>query len=248
MKPIAILILCATAPIVHAQQEKPDTPAVAEGREEAAKEGLGQVLGKPLRPADKEKITAAVFGPLRQAYAKEKGIEVTEEEIKDFNGRMEALEKEKNTGDAKKREQLLVELKSDKLTPEERTGKEGELKMIEALLVPDKPTSSEKQLVDKGQRELAVESIRAWKTNRELFKQYGGRVIFQQAGPEPLDAYRDFLKEQEKKGAFRINDAAAEKQFWKYFTDDKSHVFLDNAEGKKAFDNPWWQMAKPPSQ
>jgi len=247
MKSIAILILCAVAPLTHAQQEKPRDATAKDGKEESAKEGIGHVLGKPLRPEDKEKITTAVFGPLLQAYAKEKGIEVTDKEIQDFNDRKKALEKEKDGADARKRAQLQEELKSDKLTPEQREGKEGELKMIEALLEPDQPTSSEKQKMDQGGREIAVQSIRSWKINRELFKQYGGRVIFQQAGPEPLDAYRDFLKEQEKKGAFHINDAAAEKQFWKYFTEDK-HTFLDEAEAKKAFDDPWWQLAKPAAQ
>jgi hypothetical protein len=50
-------------------------------------------------------------------------------------------------------------------------------------------------------RQIAQQFVKSWKINKALYAQYGGRVIFQQAGVEPLDAYRDFLKEQEKKGA-----------------------------------------------
>jgi heat shock protein HslJ len=56
------------------------------------------------------------------------------------------------------------------------------------------------------QREFARSIIEQWKVNRALYEQYGGRIIFQQLGPEPLDAYREFLEEKRREGAFEIND------------------------------------------
>jgi hypothetical protein len=69
-------------------------------------------------------------------------------------------------------------------------------------------------------RKSARMFVKRWMVNKALFAKYGGRVIFQQAGAEPLDAYRDFLKEQEKYGAFQILDKQYQAPFWRYFTND----------------------------
>ena len=61
---------------------------------------------------------------------------------------------------------------------------------------------------------------------------HGGRVIFQQAGPEPLDACRDFLKEQQKMRAFQILDTKHE---------------ASKEEGARFINTPWWLMEKPPN-
>ena len=36
-------------------------------------------------------------------------------------------------------------------------------------------------------RQMAQQFVRAWKINKALYEKYGGRVIFQQAGVEPLE-------------------------------------------------------------
>ena len=91
-------------------------------------------------------------------------------------------------------------------------------------------------------RQMARSFVKSWKINKALYEKYGGRVIFQQAGPEPLDAYRDFLKEQEKKGAFQIRDKQYEPEFWRYFTNDAMHTFYDKDDGTKFINTPWWLM------
>ena len=45
-------------------------------------------------------------------------------------------------------------------------------------------------------RAVARQFIQAFKVNQSLYAEYGGRVLFQQAGPEPIDAYRDFLRDE----------------------------------------------------
>lgn len=90
---------------------------------------------------------------------------------------------------------------------------------------------------------IAQQFVKAWKINKTLHAKYGGRVLFQQAGIEPLEAYRDFLKEQEKKGAFQILDKQYEAGFWRYFTDDTK--LLSKEDSVKAFDTPWWLMEMP---
>lgn len=90
---------------------------------------------------------------------------------------------------------------------------------------------------------IAQQFVKSWKINKTLHAKYGGRVLFQQAGIEPLEAYRDFLKEQEKKGAFQILDTQYKAGFWRYFTDETK--LLSKEDSVKAFDTPWWMMEKP---
>jgi hypothetical protein len=102
---------------------------------------------------------------------------------------------------------------------------------------------SEASAEDKAAREeTTVAFIRQWKINRALYQQYGGRIIFQQGGPEPLDAYRSFLEECAARGDFRIANKDLEAGFWRYYRDDSSHEFFKqgSAEEAKAFADPPW--------
>lgn len=87
--------------------------------------------------------------------------------------------------------------------------------------------------------------IRQWKIHRALYQRYGGRIIFQQLGPEPLDAYREYLEERQNAGDFTIHDKAFEDAFWRYFTDDTMHFFYQcgSEEEAQALTTPWWTRA-----
>lgn len=89
---------------------------------------------------------------------------------------------------------------------------------------------------------MARSMIKRWKTNKALYEEYGGRIIYQQLGPEPLDAYRKYLEQRERAGDFQINDEVASDLFWRYFTDDSIHSFLDTGsdEEKSAFSRAPW--------
>ena len=105
----------------------------------------------------------------------------------------------------------------------------------------------ESRLQDEGafleaKREVGRRFVRAWKINKALFDKYGGRIIFQQAGPEPLDAYRTFFKEEEKRRSFQIHDPELKKVFWKYYVDEKMHVFSPTDQAKELMAKPWWEM------
>ncbi len=91
--------------------------------------------------------------------------------------------------------------------------------------------------------DMARELVRAWKINQALYARHGGRVVFQQFGAEPLDAYRAFLEAQAKQKRFEIFDPRDEAEFWTYFTDDALHVFFEEAEGRRMIETPWWLMS-----
>jgi hypothetical protein len=102
-------------------------------------------------------------------------------------------------------------------------------------------TAAERRELDTMQHSFARALIRAWKVNRALYDHYGGRLVYQQLGPEPLDAYRAFLRERQQAGDFRLADPALEAPFWSYFEDAERHVFLD-PQGEEAL----WAFVLPP--
>jgi heat shock protein HslJ len=105
-------------------------------------------------------------------------------------------------------------------------------------LAPEEATE-----LDTMRREMAGAIIRQWKINKALYDQYGGRIIYQQLGPEPLDAYRRFLEQRQTEGAFTINDPALAKRFWHYFSDESIHDFMEpgSTDEASAFVTPPWE-------
>lgn len=102
---------------------------------------------------------------------------------------------------------------------------------------PDKDKPDTREVI----RTLARDGVIQWKVSRELYKQYGGPVIFQQANPyEPIGAYRKFLEEQEKKKTFEIFDPELRQAFWNYFADDHDAMPPNEIN----YDVPWW-LQKP---
>lgn len=104
-------------------------------------------------------------------------------------------------------------------------------------------TAEEAGQVATMRHDMARSMIRQWKINKALYEEYGGRIIYQQLGPEPLDAYRQFLQKQQIDGAFTITDKSLEDGFWRYFTDDAIHDFMKpgSDDEKKAFSQPPWE-------
>ena len=102
---------------------------------------------------------------------------------------------------------------------------------------------SEESAEDKAARnEIAAAVIKQWKINHALYQQYGGRIVFQQGGPEPLDAYRKFLDESAARGDFRITNPDLDAGFWRYYRDESIHEFFKpgSAGEAKAFADPPW--------
>ena len=82
--------------------------------------------------------------------------------------------------------------------------------------------------------EVARALIVTWKTERELHRVYGGRVIFQQAGPEALDARRRLFEQAEKEGDIEFADAGVRHLF--YYYANMEHTVID----EKALERPWF--------
>ncbi len=105
-------------------------------------------------------------------------------------------------------------------------------------------TAEEMVQVSAMRRDMARSIIRQWKINRALYEKWSGRIIYQQMGPEPLDAYREFFEERQKAGDFTINEPAFVDEFWRYFNDDAIHSFMEpgSADAVGAFKMPPWEL------
>ena len=203
---------------------------------------IAVVLGKKLTINDKDNLSGLILGALLEEFAKENKIEPTKKELNVFTLKMEEKKKQHQIKFEQDRKKLLKELKSTALSVQDRKEKESQLEMIERILKTNRQVKKQTKGMEEQWRPIAQQIVRMWKVNKALYAKYGGRVIFQQAGVEPIDAYRDFLKDQQKKGTFQILDKKYEVSFWKYFTNDAMHTFYLKEDGAKFINTPWWLM------
>jgi len=210
-----------------------------------------KVLGTEVHTRDAEEMRYVILAKLLDRYAAEHDIAVGRGDIDAYVDSLQRIaEGERKRNEARKAE-LTRKLNSGGLTGAEKQSLTSELDSLSELiatLAEGEGASAEEAEEEKEYREeLATAFIRQWKINRALYRQYGGRVIFQQGGPEPLDAYRRFLEEQKEEGAFAIADKALEETFWDYFRNDAIHSFYppESGEEKTAFDIPWWLQDTP---
>ena len=76
-----------------------------------------------------------------------------------------------------------------------------------------------------------------WKLQQSLYRKYGGRAIYQQVGPEAIDALRDFLKEAEASGNLIIRDPELQERFWKPYLRENPGVLISDPD--KVFEQSW---------
>ena len=208
------------------------------------------VCGKEITSADKAKLNGLIFGTLLEKFAEENNIAPSEVELDLFTFKTEEKRQQQQLELEHDALKLRKELESAAFNDRERTVKAELLKSTEQVLKTFREIQAQSMGLGEEMRpmwrRIAQQWVSRWKINQALYEKYGGRVIFQQAGMEPLDAYRDFLKEQEQAGAFQIIDKQYEASFWRYFTTDSMHRFCSKEEGDAAMTTPWWLIEKKP--
>lgn len=205
------------------------------------------VMGKEIHTADSEEMKYLILDRLLNRYATEQDIEVSQMDIDAYIDAMARVVEQDRRQRAAQREELVRQLDAAPPGDARRDALTAEIKTLDQLQSSlDKMASNSGE--DRGAREeVATAFIRQWKINRALYRQYGGRIIYQQGGPEPLDAYRAFLEDREKDGAFRILDKSLESEFWRYYTTESIHTFYPagSHEEKQVFETPWWLSENP---
>lgn len=216
--------------------------------------------GQWLTSEQNTRLSQLIWTPLVDQYCQSHTCEPTDEEITAFDQSMKRSKQQRLEEWKNRRTRLATELQSPGLTEERRTAASDQLRQLESLLATeehlyDGMTPEQRAAVEASRpardREIAPVFVRAWKFNKALYAQYGGRFIFQQAGMEPLDAYRKWLEEHERNGDFAIKDAALREQFWSYFLSE-GHNFVPIESFRKEtgmadpWEKPWWLL--PPQE
>ena len=213
---------------------------------------IAVVCGQDITDRDKAELNGLIFETLLEKFAADNKIVPTAAELDAFARKTE----DQRTAHQRELEQdlpeLRKELQSTTLTDRDRKDKEELLRLTERALQSyreiQKLSQGQEDALRPMQRRRAEQFVLRWKINQALYRKYGGRVIFQQAGLEPLDAYRDFLRDQERTGAFIIVDKQSAAQFWRYFTTDRMHTFLPPKEGAQSMQTPWWLREEQPPE
>jgi hypothetical protein len=206
----------------------------------------GNVLGTVIHTDDPEELRYVILKELTDRYASDKGIAVTQDERAAYQTHLQrSMEQDRQRQEAR-RDELTRRLQGSDLPESERASLASELETLNTLIatLDDMAGGAAEDPAETAaaRDQVADAFIRQWKINQALYQEYGGRIIFQQGGPEPLDAYRRFLEERQARGDFEILNADMETQFWRYYRDDSIHSFYPpgSEEEAKVFQVPWW--------
>ena len=224
-------LLLLLAPLSQAQENygKSEDPVAAEA------------LGVQIRTRNPDEMAYVINQVLMTRYVKEHKLGATDGEIEKFLARKKELDALSRKQAESRQAEINKALQSNTLPASERDQLQNELKFLDEM---DKAAnqSADDAETAKIEDQLARSFIVQWKVNQSLFRKYGGRVVYQQGGAEPLDAIHDFLKDAQKADDFTILNKAFEPALWSYYTTDSKHRFYPESgnEKEQAINTPWW--------
>lgn len=231
---LAATLVLATTPAAPA----PDPAAV-----------VATLKGKPILrrdAADGRALLGKILAPLLEEFAVKRGVDATPAEVTEQIRRIDETTKMMDVNfrrELAKLEEALANAKNDYQT-KVITENIASLKKSNAEIKRLQPELDKYRPPEADRREMSRMMIRGYKINQALWGEYGGRVIFQQFGPEPLDAYRKFLEDHQKKGTFTIAGKEMEAAFWEYLDSDR-HTFIEGDDAKRMMTTPWWSGPVP---
>lgn len=256
--PARLLLFCVMVFIVSlsahaAASEKP--VAVIFGNNVYAKDlvtpaGAKPAMGQTVDAASAERakgeaLRARVWQAVFEDYARRRNIAPTAAEI---DSQIEGHQRMKRRSDAERVQQraaLIEELKSPNLTETRRKAAQQHLDTLNRLAEFDAKRAQElsdperRKMQQESERQVAEHWVRAWKLNQALHREFGGRIIFQQAGMEPIDAYRKLIDQAEANKSFVVNDPAMRAAVYSYF--DHRFIYADETKARFYFEKPYWE-------
>lgn len=224
--------LALPAGLVKEQQEKMSPEEFARWKQDAMRQTLAY----------------GVMEEARKHFLKKMDMQPTAAEIDSYLSFMARAKRKEKAERKERRAGLEAELKQPGLSEEKRKAIEEELELLTTLDGYEKEpaTEAERKAQEKAERDAAGLMVSNWKFNQALYRKYGGRVVFQQAGLEPIDAHKAFVEELKKSGDYRILDPAYDDLFRElddYFS--RRFDFVDEARAREYFDRPWWEAQQP---
>jgi hypothetical protein len=186
--------------------------------------------------ARQQKISSLIWAAVKEEFCRNRECEPNEAELTAFDNAFANREMERRVEDAARLASMDRQIAALPAGSPKRLELE---KQRDTLRTADEALRSAPA---GSSRNLSMMWVGNWKFFRELYRAYGGKVIFQQAGPEPLEAMRKLLEEHHKLKLFGIYDPELNKQFWAYYTSMRHN---DMPDGGKFLETPWWLQSKP---
>lgn len=211
-----------------------------------------RVLGQAIHTVDADILRYEVLRRLFDALSRAEGITVTAAERAVYKRRVRETLLRDVERQAARRDDLDRRLAAPEMSAAAREPMQRERDAAEqarALLsgmLAQADTPAERQ----AREQIADAFILQWKVHAALYRRYGGRIAYQQGGPEPVDAVRAFLEERQARGDFAITDAALAAAFWRPYRDDARYDFYPRGsrEEAEAFATPPpWERPQPPT-
>jgi hypothetical protein len=213
---------------------------------------VAQLHGKPILRSEVphgSALLGRILSPLLEDFAREQKVRVSSVEAAASIAKSRKRMEEETKGRPARIVALQTEAGGACTTEERRRQIEDEIATLRNLIRYDQEArtrnSNDADAARRAEGEVTTHVLRQYKINQALYKRYGGRVIFQQFGPEPLDAYKAFLLEQQAKGAFTILDKSLESAFWEYLTNEQMHTFFPEENARELMTTAWWMNDTP---
>jgi hypothetical protein len=192
-----------------------------------------------------ENLRGAVWSAVFSDYAKKRDVRPTQAEIESHVNSIRKFKKEDRVRREQERERLIAELKSPDVTETRRKQAQQYLDTLNSLREHDLRMEQERreqareQMWQDSERRVSEVWVKQWKVNQALFREFGGRIIFQQAGWEPIDAYRRLLDDYEARKAFVVHDRDLREALYGYFK--HNFVYADEKKARFYFERPYWE-------
>lgn len=214
---------------------------------------IGEVFGQPVyqdqidtaKDGVQASLNALFFAPVYrrfiEAHADE--LKVTDAEIQGFLEHSMQRAQRDLAAAKEKTGRLREELARPDLAEKDRALLERRLKSAE-----DETKDAENRTNLKLDADFARWYLGNLKVQRLLHQKYGGRVIWQQVGPEAAGAMRQLLLDAEKSGAFRISDPELSRELHAYWDRIATTGIEVRGESLEEFAHPPWTPTTRPAK
>jgi hypothetical protein len=224
--------------VYRSELSPPDT---AEQKRKMSAEAYTSWLSR----AEQEKLRTIVWSAVFGEYTTKRKIEPTAEEVQSLVTHQRQFMEEDRVRREKERQALIAELASPKITDARRQQAQQYLDTLNSLRGHDARMDRERsdpamaKIMQESQQRVSEVWVKQWKVNQALFREFGGRIIFQQAGWEPIDAYRQLLEQEEARKNFAVHDPALREAVYSYF--NHKFVYADEKKARFYFEKPYWE-------
>jgi ankyrin repeat protein len=173
-------------------------------------------------------LIRVIWSPLRDVYIHENQIQSTDNEAVDFLAELERpdqsqlIKQEEVINDIKRRlagpnnQPAIIK----KLNEELLRGEYQLTRYMQLMLFSHNQMKKEMGQLTNFHLQIGHKMVRNWKFDKSVYERYGGKIYFSKfkAVGEPLDSYKKFIGEMERRGIIKFYDETIKKAVYHYLT------------------------------